>query len=263
LYDFTPAGYGAILTVSQCLFYPISFGIRALSVIALNINTCFFQKDTAGTWVGIYMDQTTGTEVFESMIVNNQFGNNLGTAPWTGIQVATGRVINIADNQFDSAAGTSMLLNQTTSSENIIKNTTNMQLNTFLDAANVSNNISDNYNVAVYGQRTPLTQDISTANPPNLKLFLGNYASGFFELGNTGGAVNVSGLIGGVYWQTVHLSFTVSNITLVNNNLTSGTAFNLQGAANYTPAAGSIVSFIGIPDGIGNIAWTEFARRTP
>ncbi len=259
-FAYTTAQYGAILGVYNSLIYPIQYGVKAEASIALTVSDCFFQKDFAGTWVGVYLDQLGGTEVFESMVVNNQFGNNLGTAPWTGVLVEDGRVVNISDNQFDSSAGTCISMSAT-ATENIVRNNINMQAITFITNNSPTNKILDNYDLQNYPNPTALSTDIFTLNPPNVKNFLGNYANGFMELGNTGSADNVGGLFGGVYWQIVHVRFLVSNITLLNNVSVSGSKFDLQGAVDFTPTAGAIVSFIAVPDS-GNIIWREISRRT-
>jgi hypothetical protein len=260
-FAYTTAQYGAILGVYNSLIYPLQYGVKAEAVIALTVSDCLFQKDIASTWVGVYLDQLSGGEVFESMIVNNQFGNNLGTAPWTGVRVENGRVLNISDNQFDSSAGDCISMSAT-ATENIVRNNINMQAISFIVNNSVTNKIVDNYDLQNYPNPAALSSDVATFNPPNVKNFLGNYANGYMSLGNTGGAVNVGGLFGGVYWQIVHVSFQSSSITLVNNTLTSGSKFDLQGAANYTPATGAVLSFIAVPDS-GNIIWREIARRTP
>lgn len=258
-YAFTPAGYAAIISVTQCLFYPISYGIKALSIIALTVDKCFFQKQVAGTWVGIYLDQGVGTEIFESMITNNQFGNNLGTAPWTGIDVATGRVILIEGNTFDSGAGTSINLSAT-SSENLVVHNTNAQANTFIANNSITNKIFNNNDIATYLAVPGI--DVAATNPPNIKNFLGNSQGGYFEIANSGGAINVNGIYGGVLWQTVYIRINNTGITLVNNIAVSGSKFDLQGGINYTPTVGSVITFLAVSDGSTGIIWREIARRT-
>ena len=258
-YAFTPATYAAVISVDTCLFYPISYGIKGINVIALTVDKCFFQKQVAGTWVGIYLDQGVGTEIFESMITNNQFGNNLGTAPWTGIDVATGRVILIEGNTFDSGAGTSIYLSAT-SSENLVVHNTNAQANTFISNSSVTNRIQNNIDLQTY--QLVLGSDVAVANPPNMDVFLGNSQNGYYEISNSSGSnVNVNCLYGGVYWQTVVVHIISANITLVNNVLTLGAKFDLQGGLSYTPPLGSRISFSAIPDGSGNIVWRETSPR--
>jgi polygalacturonase len=258
-YAFTPAGYAAIISVDTCLFFPISYGIKGINVIALTVDKCFFQKQVAGTWVGIYLDQGTGTEIFESMITNNQFGNNLGTAPWTGIDVATGKVLLIEGNTFDSGAGSSINLSAT-ATENLVVHNTNAQQNTFIANNSITNKIFNNNDIATYLAAPGI--DVAATNPPNIKNFLGNSQGGYLEIANTGGAINVNGIYGGVLWQMVYIRINNTGITLVNNTAVSGSKFDLQGGINYTPTVGSIISFFAVSDGSTGIIWRETARRT-
>ena len=260
-FDYSIAQYGAILSVEDCILYPIAFGIKATNVIALSVLNNFFQKDLAGTWVGVQLDQGAGIEIFESIISNNQFGNNLGTAPWTGINVVAGRTITITENIFDSSSGTCINM-PTGVTENIVKNNTNAQANTFIGNVSPTNKISDNFNIPTYQSSNATGTDAQTTTTPNVKNYLGNATGGYIEISNSGGAASITGLYNGVYWQVVELMFSVNNVTLVHNTLAAGSRFILQGSTNHTPKANDVMSFIAIPDGSGNINWVEVGSRS-
>lgn len=257
-FNYSTVQYGAILTVKDCLLYPLSYGVKGSDVIAIAIDNTFFQKEWAGTWHGVYLAQT-GSEIFESIISNCQFGNNLGTGVWNAIYATGGNTLIVTENIFDSSSGTCITLNSAVENT-IIKNNTNAQLIDFVANNNVNNIIKDNFQLYQHG--TANSTDVATFNPPNIKNYLGNSQGDYFEFGNSGGAVSVAGIFGGVYWQHIHVRFNTANITLVHNSLTSGSKFDLKGGINYTPPAGSMISFIGVPDGSGNIIWREYSPRS-
>jgi hypothetical protein len=277
-YDYAEPGYGAIAYVQGNLFYPTEFGILGQNVIAFTISNNFFQKEGAGTWVGIQLEQTkipAAQDVFESNIINNQFGNNSGLDTWTGISILSGRVILIQGNQFDSSKGLSISFADGTVTEMMVLDNYNMQEQPgggFIANGSVTNKIFNNMSIQTY---MPINgDDVASNNPPNIKNYLGNAQGGFWQVTNTGAAANVNGITGGVLWQQISVRFAVGTITLVNATPVSvggvPCSFNLQGSANYTPAAGTIMTFIATPSkawvpGVIDmgIVWYEIARRTP
>lgn len=273
-FDFTLPDYGAIQTVENCRITPIKFGIDGTNVIAIDISDNFFQKDTAGTWVGVRLDQTAASaseQVFESFIINNQFGNNDESDDWTGIGIITGRVILIEGNQFDSIKGTSISLGSSTTEITVVHNY-NMQEQlggAFIASNSVTNKVYDNYSLAVYNTTT--RQDVDGVATPNIKNFLGNGHNGSFEFTNSGGAQDINGMVGGHLWQVMRIIFDASNITLLHDDAADGSEFNLQGDVDFTPPAGSVLTFQALPDADGwttgttepGIVWTEIGRSTP
>jgi hypothetical protein len=253
-------GWGAILNVSKCLLYPFIYGIKSTAVIAMTIDKCFFQKEFNSNWTGIYVDQLGGGEIYESMITNCQFGDNpgFGFGSWTGINIVSGRVFSICENQFDSGVGTCI---QITSTESIIKNNLNMQSNVFISGGEITNKISDNIDIQTIKTANAFGVDVGTFNPPNIKNYLGNAQNGYMELGNSGGAVNVDGIYGGCNWQIANVLFTAGNITLRHNTLSAGSSFFLKGGINYNPPSTTVMTFLAVPDGAGNINWREISRN--
>ena len=277
-YDYAEPGYGAIAYVQGNLFYPTEFGILGNNVIAFTISNNFFQKENASTWVGIQLIQTkipAAQDVFESNIINNQFGNNSTLAPWTGIKILSGRVILIQGNQFDSVTGTSISFADGTVTEMMVLDNYNMQEQAsggFISNSSVTNKIINNISIQTYMQING--DDVATTNPPNFKEYLGDSQNGFWQMSNSGGATNVNGITGGTLWQQISVYFAAGNITLVNATPVSvggvPSSFNLQGAANYNPATGTVMTFIATPSkawvpGVLDlgIIWFEIARRTP
>mgnify|MGYP003653372164 CR=1 FL=1 len=259
-FRYTTVGYGAILNVSKCLLYPFNYGIKSTAVIAMTIDKCFLQKQFNSNWTGVYVDQLGGVEVYESMITNCQFADNLGLGfgSWIGINIVSGRVFSICENQFDSGVGTCI---QITSTESIIKNNLNMQSNVFISGAEITNKISDNIDIQTIKTANAFGVDVGTFNPPNIKNYLGNAQNGYLELGNSGGAVNVDGIYGGCNWQIANVLFTAGNITLRHNTLSAGSRFLLNGSINYTPPSTIVMTFLAVPDGAGNINWREISRN--
>jgi hypothetical protein len=136
-----------------------------------------------------------------------------------------------------------------------------MQSNTFIANGSITNKIVDNIDIQTIDVPSVWSVDVSTFNPPNIKNFLGNGQNGYIELGNSGGGVNVAGIFGGVNWQKTHVLFTVGNITLVHNSLIAGSRFLLNGSINYTPPSTTVMTFLAVPDGAGNINWREISRN--
>jgi hypothetical protein len=265
-FSYNTIQYGAILCVLDSRIFSLSFGVRGTNVIALSILNNFFQKSVASNWIGVYLTQGAGTEVFESIISHNQFGNQYGESnpggPWEGIKIENGRVVTITENKFDSGTGTCINL-PSTATECIVKNNTNMQAIEFIDNTSKLNAIDGNYNLQTYATDFPNGTSVVIQNPPSVKNFYGNYANGYIVLGNDSGSmINVAGFLEGIFWQVIHVQFISSLITLVNNTLATDSKLDLQGGINYTPGQNAIVSFIAIPDG-NTIIWREFARRTP
>lgn len=262
--------YGAILHVLDSKLFTLSYGVRGVNSIALSIMNNFFQKSVASSWVGVYLSQGTdvGAEVSESIISHNQFGNQYGETnpggggPWEGIIIENNRVVTITENIFDSGSGTCINL-LSTARECIVKNNTNLQSINFTINDNKLSLIKDNYSVQTYGSSFAQENSVALVNPPSVKNIFGNYANGYVVLGNASGVmVNVAGFSNGIFWQTIHVRFVSSDITLVNNTLATDSKLDLQGGVNYVPGVNAVVSFISVPSG-DTIIWREFARRTP
>ena len=250
---YTNTTQGSVIDITDCYFVPVSFGIRAYDTIMLNVVNSMFQKNFTGTWVGIQLNGNT-IETGEAFISRCAFGNNLGTGAWIGVNVLTNAYNIIEGCSFDSGTGTGIALSATATYNKCYGNL-NAQANPFFSNVSPTNDLNNNTDIQ-YVQNWSAA-DIALTNPPDAQNVHGNGFNGSYTLYNTGGAINLTNIIGGIFHQVLRIKIAGALITFVN-----GATMDLQGAANFTPAIGAILSLQAVPDFAGGIIWREIGRRT-